>query len=181
VFVPITEDFMFRGFFLVLLCLLLSGCYLISEPIFDKGAYAPIAGEFVCQGMMGPKNERFVEKKSGIVFPNYTYESTSDGSEMVFSKMQGTMYAVQITPRDRKLVVAFADFLDARKMLLLVPDLMSKGPYIEQLATKMNVRATGGGEPGSVRLLGNKDAIAAFVIAHDKSILSVVMECNRRT
>ena len=170
-----------RGLLIVLGCVLLGGCYLISEPVFDKGAYAPLAGEFVCKGMFASgKVQRFVERKSGFLFASYSYEDTSDGSILVPFLIQDKLYAVQVTAKDGKIGIVFADFLNDKKLLLLIPDLMSKGPYLEELAKKSNVTAGGDGEPGTIRLQGKKDAITAFIRAHDKSLLSVVMDCDRR-
>jgi hypothetical protein len=172
----------FRAFhaFIVLSCAtLLGGCYILTEPIFDKGVHAPLAGVFNCKGMMGNKAERFTENKSGFLFfGSYSYEA-SDGSIFVLSHIKDRFYVAQITGRDRKIAVAFADFLTDRKLLLLVPDLMSKGPYIEQLAKQNNVQAAGAGEPGTIRLIGSKTNVAAFVRAHDRSLLAVVAECDR--
>lgn len=169
----------FRAFIALPCATLLGGCYLLTEPIFDKGAHAPLAGAFNCKGMMGNKAERFAEKKSGFFFfASYSYEA-SDGSIFVLSHIKDKLYAAQITGRDRKMAVAFADFLTDRKLLILVPDLMSKGPYLEQLAKQNNVQAAGGGEPGTIRLVGSKTNVAAFVRAHDRSLLAVIAECDR--
>jgi hypothetical protein len=161
-------------------CAVLSGCYELSEPVLDKGAYAPVAGTFSCNnGMSGASDETFTEQKSGFIFPDYRYTS-SDGSEFMFLPLGSNFFAAQMKSKNGRLMIAFVNAADDKELLFLLPDLMSKGPYLETLARKSNVQmAMSQVEPGNVRLVGTKADITAFIRAHDKGLLIVLVSCTR--
>jgi len=161
-------------------CAVLSGCYELSEPVADKGAYAPVAGAFSCTGMSGAISETFTEQKSGLIFPDYRYKTSSDGSEFTFLSLGSNFFAAQIKFKNGRLVIAYIDAADDEKLLFLLPDLMSKGPYLEALARKNNVRMSASrSEPGNVQLVGTKADITTFIRSHDKGLLTVVATCTR--
>lgn len=159
--------------------LALAGCYELAEPIFDKGAYAPIAGRFVCKGMFKQGPESFSETKTGVIFPDYRY-TASDGSELTLKSLGKQFFAAQIRTQNKPAGVVFFDMPEKDRLLVLIADLMGKGPYIESLAKKFSVTAgPSHANPGVVRLGGAKGNVAAFIEAHEKGFLTVVMDCAR--
>lgn len=163
-------------------CAVLSSCYELSEPVLDKGAHAPVAGAFSCNNALNgapASAETFTEQKSGFIFPDYRYTS-SDGSEFMFLPLSSNFFAAQMKLKNGRLKIAFVDAPDDKRLFILLPDLMSKGPYLKPLATKSNVQmAVSQVEPGNVRLVGAKADITAFIRAHDKGFLTVVITCTR--
>jgi len=63
-----------------------------------------------------------------FIFPDYRYTS-SDGSEFMFLPLGSNLFAAQMKLKNGRLKIAFVDAPDDKKLFILLPDLMSKGPY----------------------------------------------------
>jgi hypothetical protein len=120
--------------------------------------------------MSGPISETFTEQRSGFIFADYRYKTSSDGSEFTLLPLGSNFFAAQIKFKNGRLMIAYVDAADDEKLLFLLPDLMSKGAYLEKLARKSNVQmAASHSEPGNVRLVGTKANIATFIRSHGKA------------
>jgi predicted small secreted protein len=147
---------------LVVACLLLAGCYATSFPLFDSGERVPIAGHSSCQLMgVGSHTMTHTEHKSGWWSPDSRYTSAK-GEELRFRRFEGSLYAGQITERSGEFVHIFFDFASNREFSILAPGPMH-GPHVQQAAEKLGITGSGGME-GPVRLSGQKDKIAEFVL-----------------
>jgi hypothetical protein len=164
----------------IILSAVLTGCYTSEQPVLDKGEWAPLAGRYDCNMMPGTRRVvELTEQKDGFVFSNYIYRD-SDGSSMLLRKLSGGAYLAQVNEKNGKLGYAYIDFLADNKFVLLVPDLMTKGPYIEQLANKFSIEPKGDLiKDNGVRLTGSQANILNFLTAHDKPLLMVAGECKK--
>lgn len=164
----------------VIVCCL-GGCYELAEPIYDTGAYAPLAGRFV---RTPPEDENtkeemtITEAKIGVIFVDYRYKS-GDEEYMLRSIGKG-LYAVQLKSPGKPLRIVFFDFPDDKTLIVLVADTIGKAPDIKTLSEKFGItNAASQTDPGDTRLQGDKAKITAFIDAHDKTLLSVFADCRR--
>lgn len=158
---------------------LLAGCYETDSPVLDKGEKAAIAGKYQCVNRIsgGSKTHTFTEMRDGIwPFASYQYID-EDGDHNLFRKLPSGLFVGQSKSKKGKFSYAFIDFTDDKTFLILSADLMSKGDYIEPLLKKFGVESKSRGE--SLLLKGDKSKIADFFAAHDKTLLTVVMKCER--
>lgn len=160
-------------------CLLLAGCYTLTEPVLDKGERAPIAGRFTCSDAISgsPSPESFTERKTGFFFPDYRYEA-SDGSEMALRRMDGKFYLAQVRFKNGLLQAGFVELLGEKELVLFIPNIIARGEDIQALAnkSKINLSFT---DRGAIRLIGDRGKVLDFLLAHDRSMLSVQSNCAR--
>jgi hypothetical protein len=165
----------------VLAALLLAGCYTSNEPMIDKGEWAPLAGTFTCQGMPGQNTSTFTEVKSGFIFADYSYAG-SQGETLKLVKIKDTLHVAQVIDREKVISYVYLDFLSPGQLIILAPDLLGKGPYIKALFDKHKVQEVKGvrpSQPGTANLGGPKANVLAFLTAHDKSLLTVFVQCRK--
>jgi hypothetical protein len=155
----------------------LAGCYSTDEPVIEKGEWAPLEGEFICD-MPSGQQKRYVntEKKEGFLFPDYTYRG-SDGSKTKVVNVSDNLYVAQ-SFEDGSYVYGYFDFVDDNRFIMLGANLLAKVPYIESLAERHGVEPERRSEK-FVHLSGNKADIRAFLESHDKSLLMALSQCRR--
>ena len=157
----------------------LSACYETETPVLDKGERAPIAGKYSCQNRISGKREEVVntEQKEGFWFlANYKYVD-SQGSPALLKKLPSKLYLGQSMNKGGGYEYGFVDVLDDKTYLVLIADLMSKGDYIEPLLKKFNIQ--GKANKQLVRLKGDKRNLIDFFAAHDKSMMMVILKCDK--
>lgn len=170
-----------RAIVLMLLIASLSGCYETEKPVLEKGEKSPFNGVFSCKNGISGKTEtiKATEQKSGFwLFANYHYID-QDGETSMFKKLPSGMFLTQQKGKRGTYEYVFLDAVDKNTFIFLVPDMMSKAPYVEALLKKHKVEAAKSGIPRT-RLTGDTSALLNFFGAHDKSILSAVMTCQRQ-
>lgn len=158
---------------------LLAGCYETDSPVFDKGEKIAIPGKYQCANRVvgNSKVYSFTEKRDGIwPFASYQYID-GDGELNLFRKLPSGLFVGQSNNKRGKFGYVFIDFIDDRTFLILSADLLSKGDYIKPLLKKFGVEFKSRGE--FLVLNGDKSKIADFFAAHDKTLLTVVMKCDR--
>jgi len=163
----------------LLVVALLAGCYETEFPVLDKGEKTAIAGKYQCANRTGggSQTHTFTEEREGIwPFASYQY-TDQDGDRNLFRKIPSGLYVGQTMSKKGGCSYAFIDFIDEKTFLVLSADLMNKGDYIEPLLKKFGVQSRNKGE--SLLLKGDKGKIADFLAAHDKTLLTVVMKCER--
>lgn len=162
----------------VLLALLLAGCYSSDRPVLAEGEYARLRGSFECPKLPGKRRTlSFAEHKEGWLFPAYSYREAS-GETYLLKKLEGSIYLAQISTGDGKVFYAYVDFRDDGGLFLLVADMLTKNAYLEELAGKHGVKVSAS-ERGLFHVTGTDDNIRAFLLAHDKSLLTVISRCVR--
>jgi hypothetical protein len=169
---------LFRLTYLLVIALL-AGCYETESPVFEKGEKTAIAGTFHCADRIGggPNTHTFTEKRDGI-WPFASYEYVDDeGDQNLFHRIPSGLFVGQSESKKGNFSYAFIDFTDERTFLVLSADLTNKGDRIEPLLKKFGVESNNRG--GSLLLKGDKGKIADFLAAHDKTLLTVVMKCER--
>ena len=158
---------------------LLTGCYESDNPILDKGEQSAMAGRFECKSAIdGSKEVRtFSEQKDGFwPFASYRYVD-SKGPVTMLKKLQNGLVVAQSTKQKGGFQYLFLEFLDDNSIMLMIPDLMSKGPFVEALSKKFNVDIKSRGE--TLLLTGDKNRTIQFFGAHDRSIMMAVQKCDR--
>ena len=171
----------FKAGSFVLVLVTLAGCYSTEMPVIGKGEKAPLAGEHACENAMTGEMETwsYTEQKSGAFRPDFTYID-GDGVETKLVEMAEGLRLVQAKSQSGNFNYGYIDFIDDDRFILSVADMMSKGPYIEALAESSGVMFGSGAEPGEIALDGNEGDILAFLLAHDKSMLSAYLSCTRQ-
>lgn len=171
---------------------LLSACYVSNVEVISKGEYAPIAGAYVCTNMISgaPKALVMTEKRSGGFFSSsYEYWDNDSPSEVLkLSKITNALFLVQgqmskadAVKKGYKYEYYFLYISSPDRMVLLVPDLMSQEPILEQKARARNVRIVSISGEMSVyaKLVGNRSDIAAYLADHDINNLTSAADCQK--
>lgn len=170
-----------RLFALLLLMASLAGCYETDKPVLEKGEKSPFSGSFSCKSNPSGKIETFkvTELKDGFWFlANYQYVD-NEGEISLFRKLPSGMFLVQQKEKNEKYQYAFLDVVDKNTFIFLIPDTVSKEAYIDALLKKHKIDVASKGL-GSIRLVADNRALLDFFAAHDKSILSVAMTCQKQ-
>ncbi len=170
-----------KVFALLLLMASLAGCYETEKPVLEKGEKSPFSGSFSCKSNPSGKLETFkvTELKDGFWFlANYQYVD-NEGEISLFRKLSSGMFLVQQKAKSEKFQYAFLDVVDKSTFIFLIPDTVSKEPYIDALLKKYKIEVASKGI-GSIRLAADNRALLDFFAAHDKSILSVAMTCQKQ-
>jgi hypothetical protein len=132
--------------------------------------------------MATPKTDTFAKQKSGTIFASYAYVTGADTLKV--KKISGGFHMMQVqSPQKQGAGYLFIDFLDNDQFIVLAPDMMGKGPYIEALVRKhaiVEAKRSGGTEPGTVNLGGTASKIVDFLTGHDKSMLTDLASCRRK-
>jgi len=163
---------------MMVVALFLAGCYQVSEPVITRGAYAPVAGRYVCTNSIDGRRsqETFTEKKDGFFRPDYRYTATS-GTEMAFSDMGNNLFLSQFRESGRPILVAFME-PTANGIRFLVPNVMTEGAAIDRLVreTGISARPLDG---GTISLSGPVAQVTAYLNRNDRSMLMTVVTCIR--
>jgi len=165
--------------------LLLTGCYETEFPVLNKGEKVNIAGSYIEKNQIdgSAKKVTFTEHKEGVwPFVNYSYID-SRGEVNIFKKLSSGLYLVQQKEKKKgNFSYAFVDFLDDKTVLMLVPDFMGKGAYIDTLLKKYEIKSKSISHSvvTILRLKSSKKNILAFLESHDKSILTVVLKFEKQ-
>jgi hypothetical protein len=158
----------------------LAGCYETEKPVIEKGEKIAIAGSFSCKnGITGKTEPLKVTEQSEGMWPMATFRYMDNkGETNLFRKLSNGMYLGQEKGKQGAYNYFYLDVVDKNTLIFLVPDLMSKAPYIDALVKKYNVETINRAQ--NVRLKGDSRALLDFFGAHDKSLLSAVVSCQRQ-
>ena len=169
-----------RTLSLALIAICLAGCYETEKPVLEKGEKTGFSGSFACKNSITGKTELLnISEQSEGFWPFSTYRYIdSKGEVSLFKKLPSGMFLGQQKGKQGAYSYLYLDAVDKNSFIFLIPDLMSKGPYIEALAKKYKIEAVKGFQ--TVRLKGDKDALVDFLGAHDKTHLSAVVACQRQ-
>ena len=164
---------------LVFFAICLAGCYETVKPVLEKGEKTVFSGNFSCESISGKKESLNVtEQKEGFwPFASYRY-ADSKGEATLFKKLPSGMFLGQEREKQGAYSYFYLDVVDKNTFVLLVPDLMSKAPYIDALVKKNKIETTK--RFPNVRLKGDNGALLDFLATHDKTLLSAVATCLRR-
>lgn len=156
----------------------LGGCYETEMPILERGEKASISGEFECHNRIsgGEKIHSFNEVKEGVLLANYRYVE-ADETINLLKRLSSGLYLVQSSRTNQKFEYVYVDFLDKNIYLVLIADLMGKQDYIESLLRKY--RVYGKKTDAALLLSGDRSSVYDFMAAHDKSLLTVWLKCER--
>lgn len=157
----------------------LAGCYESDKPVLQAGERSALAGRFECTNAIdGSKELRTIsEQRDGIwPFANYRYVDAK-GVFSLLTKLGNGLVLAQSTKQNGGYQYAFLEFVNDKSFMLMSPDLMSKGPFVEALAKKSSVILKHKGEV--VLLIGTQQSMMQFLRAHDRSIMMVVQKCDR--
>ncbi|WP_237154813.1 hypothetical protein [Oryzibacter oryziterrae] len=156
----------------------LGGCYQVDTPIITSGDYAPVAGDYFCANQItGQKaNASIVEKKSGFLWPSYSYDG-GDGVEIMLSDLGNSLFLMQST-QNGKINIEFLEVEDSG-ISILIANTMSFGPQIDALASKNHV-SPHLLQNGLVSLSGDPADITAFLSSHSKGMMAVAISCSKK-
>jgi hypothetical protein len=118
-----------------------------------------------------------VERKSGLIFADYTY-SGKTGDELKLKRGSDTLYLVQVHSRN-SYSYGYIDFVAPDRHVVLVADIMSKGPYLDSLMKANEVQIRGHRNDLAI-LAGTTTKVLGYLMAHDKSLLMAVGDCKRQ-
>jgi hypothetical protein len=167
----------------LILAVLLGGCYETDFPVFHKGEKTAIAGTFECtSGLSGRKTtSTFTERQVGSwPFASYQYVA-EEGDVSLLRKAPSGLWVAQSANEKGRHTFGFVEMADDRTFLVMTPDFLNKSAQIEALRKRFAVEATKPSELYESLLLdGNPDRIADFLLAHDKTLLTVMMKCERQ-
>lgn len=188
-------------FFAVLLAAFgLSGFYTVPNTLLESGERVPIAGSYDCTMVapglaLGTKmtTTMYEFSEGGLFSKNYTYyqaehergSSSTKGTTFRFMKISDNLYLAQwYAKEDGKFarIMMFIDLSIEGKVIFLWGDVVSKRPYIEELAAKSGVRLDFPERGLSIsknNLFGEKSAVLNFLKRHDKSLMLGVLVCQK--
>ena len=164
----------------------LGGCYFSTEPVFQDGDRIPITGEYTCENPLTRQAQtiRITERASGYwPLKNYEYFDQR-GRRSIYRRVRGTLFVGQSRDVARNgYNYIYVDAVDRSRLFMLMPSIASKGPYLERLAERHNVSFGERGARGTpnflVEMRGTRRAIRRFLLSHERSLLTVLMSCNR--
>jgi len=169
-----------RALSIALLVICLAGCYETEKPLLDKGEKTAFSGKFSCKNSISGKTSmlNITEQKEGFwPFATYRYVD-GDGGTYLFKKLPTGMFLWQGKGKQGTYRYLYLDATDKNTLIFLIPDLMSKAPYIDVLVKKYKIETAKGFE--AIRLKGDNSALLDFLGAHDKTHLSAVAACQRQ-
>lgn len=169
-----------RALGLMLLAMCLAGCYETEKPLLEKGEKTAFIGSFSCKSSLSGKTETLTitEQKEGF-WPFATYRYVDGKGEItLFKKLPTGMFLAQQKGKQGAYSYLYLDPVDKNIFIFLIPDLMSKAPYIDALVKKYKIETAKGFQ--TVRLKGENGALLDFLGAHDKTLVSAVATCQRQ-
>lgn len=156
----------------------LAGCYETDFAVVERGEKVAISGTYQCTNRLSGEKKllTFAEKREGIwPIANYEYID-NEGDSNLFKKNSSGLFIGQSKNRNGRFGYAFIDFTDDKSFLILSADLVNKADYIEPMLKKFGIQTKQVGQ--KLLLNGDKSKVAAFLAAHDKALLTVVVKCE---
>jgi len=169
------------GIFFIILSF--TGCYETENPVYDRGEKTSINGTFKCQDSVNDSIEvfTFTEQKKGF-WPLVSYNYVDqDGKENLMNKLPSGLYVMQSKDIESGVCVyAFVDFISDNNFMILVPDFMNKGPYIESLIDDFNIdHSKSKINSDCIVLKKDNETIKKFFAAHEKHMMFTLYQCKR--
>lgn len=159
----------------------MAGCYETDSPLIENGQKIPLIGEFVCKDHFSGKNKKssLVMEKSGVwPFDSYKYVD-ENGSINEFKKLNDGFYLGQVKNKAGRYDYYYYDLVGKNQVMLLIPDAVSKEPYIKNLMKEYKITYKSSNN-GRMRLDGKRENLLKFLAGHDKSLLAAALSCGKK-